>query len=159
MEFISSKKTDYTLMPPLIFCPMMSYESTHIRERFVQMSGRLVSLGYSELVLPQMKDFEHEIYLSLCHTLLHPEVTAIYEELERKKIKDKWRVILSYLRNCHSFYVKELPIHETGDRWKYYCNKKKMAIYCEKCLELNQLDEEELGLVRCWFSYMKHPMY
>jgi hypothetical protein len=67
LEFLSHKKSDFSYLPSLVYCPLMKYDLLTIRQRFVQISGRLVSLGYPGLVLPVMNDFEHELYLSLCH--------------------------------------------------------------------------------------------
>ena len=160
MGFLTSKHTEY--LPPLIYCPIMRYELKTIRQRFVQMSGRLVSLGYRPLVLPPIQDFEYEIYLSLCSTRIHPEVTDLYQQLERKKVPNKWRIMFSYLDRLKSNRyddVYELPIYEMGDRWESYCNKKKIYIYLDKCLKLNTLTGEQEDMIDGWLSYMKYPMY
>lgn len=161
MDFLSHKKQEYTLFPPppLMYFPMTISEPMSIRQRFLQMSGRLISMGYPGLVLPEIEDYEHELYLSFCHKELHPKITAMYQQLNQKRIKDKWRIIFSYLQTRNSFGVYELPFYQTGHRWEYYCRTKRISIYFDKCLKLSRLSHEEHELIQAWFSYLKHPVY
>jgi len=159
MDFLSHKKKDNILIPPLMYYPMEISETTSIRQRFLQMSGRLIYLGYAGLVLPEIEDYEHELYLSFCHKQLHPKITAMYHQLNQKRIKNKWRIIFSYLQTLNSFGVYELPLYQTGDRWDYYCSTKRISIYFDKCLKLSRLSHEEHELIQMWFSYLKHSMY
>jgi hypothetical protein len=162
MEFLSYKK--YEHFPPIVYTPYMYYDLLDIRQRFIQMSGRLVSLGYSKLVLPRIDDFDYEICLSLCSENMHQVITAFYQELVRKKVPNKWRILLSYLRKYQTqqynyFDMYNLPIYDAGDAWDAYCNKKKIQIYFDKCLKLNGLSATEIVLLDSWLSYMKYPMY
>ena len=159
MEYLSLQNPDD--FPPFVY-PYPRYEWTTIRQRFVQMSGRLASLGYSALVLPHIEDYEYETYLTVCPETKHQELTDLYQELVRKKVQKKWRIMWSYLRRYKEPFYHDtyyLPQYEAGESWDAYCNMKKVDIYLDKCLKLNRLDFTEIGLIHSWISYMKYNKY
>jgi len=163
LEFLTLKK-DYSLGPYLMYSHhFMNYEVRTLHQRFVQMSGRLVSLGYSGLkTLPYIKEIEHEIFLSLCPAKRHPEISALYHVLKQKQVKEKWRIVLSHLNRYKILYPFEqydLPYSLDDDLWETYCNRKMVELYLDICLKLNGLSATEIVLLYDWFSYMKYPLY
>jgi len=162
MEYLSYKKQDFSLLPPVIYTPFLRHELKTIRQRFVQMSGRLVSLGYSALVLPPIEDFDYENYLNLCHPKYHSMISALYKELVRKNVRDRWRIMLSYLRKYNDPYYfesYEIPTCDAWYTWAAYCKRKNAYIYQEQCFKLNGLSATEIVLIDSWFNFMKYPMY
>jgi hypothetical protein len=161
MKFLTPEKPCY--FPYLIYSPHhIRYELLTIRQRFIQFSGKLVSLGYSKLTLPEIDDYEYEVILSLCHVRIHSDISALYHQLKMKKVKNRWRIILSYVRRYKSLYPFdnfELPLCITEDGWENHCNKKKVDIYLDKCFKMNGLSAAEIVLIYDWISYMKYPLH
>jgi len=163
MEFLTLKK-DYSRVPYLMFNQhYMRYAFLTIRQRFIQISGKLVSLGYSQLVLPNIEDFDYDVLLDICPVKRQHVISGLYHELKRKKVKNKCRIIMSHLKlyklQC-PFEQYELPFDcYTDDIWETYCNNKKVDIYLDKCLKVNGLSATEIVLIYDWIRYMKYPLY
>ena len=150
MEYLTFERYESV---PYIYSPhSIRFELKTLQHRFVQMSGRLVLLGYSNLVLPHIEDFEYEVYLSLCSPKKHSAITALYQECQRKGIQEKWR-ILSHIEDF------EYDIPCSDEHWESICNKKTVDIYLDKCLSLNALSATEIVLLYEWFHYLKYPMH
>jgi hypothetical protein len=136
----------------------MHYDLKTIHQRFIQISGKLVSLGYSSLVLPQIHNFEYDAYLRICPPEIRPRVTALYQQLVKKKVEDKWRIVLSYLQKYRDIYFEyDIPTCQEYE-WQVYYNKQKIQIYLDNCSKLNKLTAEERSLIDSWIGYLKYSM-
>ena len=144
MEFVPYKSPDPLLLPPCFHVRELNYNALNIYTRFRQMTGRLVSLGYPEREIPVIEDLDLEVYLEASQQ--DPTIEALYYELVRKEVPERWRILLSWIP-C-AFYKDRT--------WTYLANSKKMDLYVS--LVKDAFSQEEQDLLFVWTSRMKYPL-
>jgi hypothetical protein len=132
---------------------LLDYDSINIKIRFEQMSDRLVQLGYNKLDICSVMDHEYYLYIILCPEEKKEKVIALYYELTKKGIKDKWRIILSQFL---TFYNDSLYY---DGRWDNFCKMNRFKIHLDYCIITNHLNgmSPQAHLLRYWTSILKYP--
>ena len=146
MAFIPYPKPDslMPLPPPCFHVRDLNYDTLNIFTRFRQMTGRLVSLGYPERDIPVIENLDLDVYLEASSQ--DPMIEALYHELVRKEVPDRWRILLS--RIPEEYYNRRV--------WVYLANTKKMDLYIS--LVKDAFSQEEQTLLFEWTSRMKYPL-
>ena len=144
--------------PPLYYSlyieNQLNWKSINLNIRFQQMSGRLVSLGYKPFVVPPftIEDTEFHMLSDLWRWDFQSEIVflSLYHELQRKGIRDKWRIFFSRLRHT--------PALNDGTCWKQKCERNHANFFLNECIEVNEhMTHEERQLLTNWVGYMKYP--
>jgi hypothetical protein len=124
--------------------------------RMQQMAGKLMSLGFGPMVIPE-PDYEWEAYLEISKSkhITRPDkyLIYLYEHLQRKRIKDKWAILSSFIRyyNLHIDYNKEMFIKLFTDH--------KLRLLLNACIRMNSFTPQEMILLEHWISYLKYPSH
>ena len=130
----------------------LQYNSLSLPIRFQQMSGRLVELGHPPLQIPvlTLEDVELKIYENRWRLKNFWEfpvrLTALYRQLQRKGIVDKWRIMLSHMNS---------PAYNRAE-WTTHFDSQHADHFLEECARLNPR-EESLDLLNHWLSVLRYP--
>ncbi len=132
----------------------LQYDTLRLPIRFQQMSGRLVELGRPPLQIPtlSLEEVEFQIFEKIWYfehyTHFPSEMISLYRQLGEKRIRDKWRVMLSHIKHLHFFDRK---------RWTRHCQLNHADYFLAECLRLNPRAHESLDLLEDWVSMLKYP--
>ena len=160
LDMLPFEETNKKLEIPI---PMFSYHHLYTnyatltpRIRMEQLAGKLVTLGYRPMVIPDV-DYEFEGYLELSKTpnFVHSidTIPDLYHELKRKNIPNKWVVLHSHIkyRNFHVYYTKE--------DWLTYCAQNQLTLLLNACMRENKMTCAEVHLLEHWIKFMKYPSH
>jgi hypothetical protein len=161
LDMIPFKETDKELeLFPIphfsIHLWIIDYTTLSPRIRMEQLAGKLVTLGYRPMTIPDV-DYEFEGYLELSKTpnFVHgiDTIPYLYHELKRKKIIDKWAILSSHIQYRHYY------LNYTKQEWLHYCNTNHMTFLLKGCIKENALSSEEIELLEHWIKFMKYPSH
>ena len=133
-----------------------NYTTLSPRIRMQQLGGKLVSLGYRPMTIPDV-DYELEGYLELSKNpnFVHSidTIPDLYHELKRKNITNKWVVLHSHIkyRNFHVSYTKE--------EWLKYCKENQLTLLLNACIRENKMTCTEVDLLEGWINVIKYPSH